>query len=140
MFEPPFFYFGDTKHGAPEPSMDLNTTLAELKKTPGFTDKVGMILIHNGLARGTTKDGTRRVASLHVTPDREAIAAIQTRHEQRPGIFRVLILAREGTFVPGDDLLYIIVAGDIREHVKPVLAEVLEEVKTTAMHKEERLY
>jgi molybdopterin synthase catalytic subunit len=118
--------------------MDLNTTLAELKNSPGFADQVGMILIHNGVVRGRTKDGQQPVNTLTVKPDTARIEAIQSRYEQKPGIFRVLIQAREGTFVPGDDLLHIIVAGDIREHVKPVLAEVLEEVKTQAMHKEER--
>ncbi len=117
--------------------MDLNTSLTDLKKTPGFTENVGMILIHNGVVRGRTRDG-KKVGTLKVKPDTAVIEAIQARYEQKPGIFRVLIRAQEGTFVPGDDLLHIIVAGDFRENVKPVLAEVLEEVKTRAMHKEER--
>lgn len=119
--------------------MDLNTTLAELKQTPGFADKVGMILIHNGVVRGCSRDGQHPVQELLVKPDQGTIEAIQAEYGQWPGIFRVLIQAREGVFRPGDDLLHIIVAGDIREHVKPVLSRVLEEVKTRAMHKEERV-
>lgn len=119
--------------------LDLNKAVAELKKTPGFAEHVGMILIHNGVVRGRTKDGQHRVSRLQVRPDHAAIEAIQSRYEQRPGIFKVRVMAQEGTFRPGDDLLYILVAGDIREHVKPVLSEVLEEIKTKAMHKEEEL-
>ena len=42
-----------------------------------------------------------------------------------------------GTFQPGDDLLYIIVAGDIRENIKPVLAELLDRIKAEAVTKKE---
>lgn len=118
--------------------MDLNKTLAELKTRPGFADRVGMVLIHNGVVRGYSRDGQKRIKELKVKPDQEAIEAIQQKYSRRPGIFAVLIQAREGVFRPGDDLLHIIVAGDIRENVKPVLSEALEEVKTRAMHKEER--
>ena len=117
--------------------MDLNKALAELKKTPGFADRVGMVLIHNGVVRGYSRDGQKKIKELSVKPDQETIAAIKQEYGQRPGIFAVLIQAREGIFRPGDDLLHIIVAGDIRENVKPVLSEVLEAVKTKAMHKEE---
>lgn len=55
----------------------------------------------------------------------------------RPGIFAIIVEALEGRFVPGDDLLYIIVAGDVRENVKPVLAEVLDRVKAGPVAKRE---
>ena len=38
---------------------------------------------------------------------------------------------------PGDDLLFILVAGDVREHIKPVLAELLDRVKAEAVTKKE---
>ena len=49
----------------------------------------------------------------------------------------IIIEALAGRFVPGDDLLYIIVAGDVRENVKPVLAEVLDRVKAGPVTKRE---
>jgi molybdopterin synthase catalytic subunit len=38
---------------------------------------------------------------------------------------------------PGDDLLFIVVAGDIRENVKPVLADLLDRIKAEAVSKSE---
>ena len=38
---------------------------------------------------------------------------------------------------PGDDVLFLVVAGDIRENVKPALALMLDRVKTEAVSKRE---
>ena len=32
--------------------MDINKTLQELKARPGFTEHVGMMLVHNDVVRG----------------------------------------------------------------------------------------
>ena len=32
--------------------MDTTKILADLKKRPGFTENVGMVLVHNGVVRG----------------------------------------------------------------------------------------
>ena len=63
----------------------------------------------------------------------------QLRQEylQRPGIYEIVIEARSGRFQPGDDLLFLLVAGDLREHVKPVLAELLDRIKAEAVGKRE---
>ncbi|PLY01037.1 MAG: molybdenum cofactor biosynthesis protein, partial [Desulfuromonas sp.] len=45
--------------------------------------------------------------------------------------------ARTGILEPGDDLLFLIVAGDIRENVKPALALLLDRVKSEAVSKRE---
>ena len=37
----------------------------------------------------------------------------------------------------GDDLLFLIVAGDIRENVKPALGELLDRIKSEAVTKQE---
>ena len=38
---------------------------------------------------------------------------------------------------PGDDLLFLVVAGDIREHVKATFAELLDRIKAEAVLKQE---
>ena len=53
------------------------------------------------------------------------------------GIFRVVVEARSGEFVPGDDLLFLMVAGDIRENVRPALADLLDRIKSEAISKQE---
>lgn len=117
--------------------MDITKTLAELKQSPGFSDHVGMMLIHNGVVRGWTRRDHSRVSRVVVTPDRRRMAAIIREMEQRPGIFRILAEAAEGELKPGDDLLFLVVAGDIRENVKPVFAELLDRVKSEAVVKQE---
>ncbi len=117
--------------------MDISQKIAELKKIPGFTEQVGMILVHNGVVRGWSRQDGRNVTQLRVNPDYTRIEALRLEFEQRPGIFKVLVEAREGVFAPGDDLLFIVVAGDVRENVAPALSEALNRVKQEAMHKEE---
>ena len=117
--------------------MDISQTIAELKKRPGFKDNVGMILIHNGVVRNWSRKDRTAVAALEVTPDFARIEELRQEYLGREGIFEIIIEARAGRFTPGDDLLFIIVAGDLRENIKPVLAELLDRVKSEAIGKKE---
>ncbi len=117
--------------------MDINAAVNQLKKEPGFEDQVGMVLIHNGVVRGHSRGSKEKVQALKVAPDQERIEELRREYESRPGIFRILVQANAGEFLPGQDLLFIIVAGDIRENVHPVLSELLDRIKAEAVHKSE---
>lgn len=117
--------------------MDISKVIQDMKQEPGFTENVGMVLVHNGVVRGRPRHGQATVTGLEVTPDEETIENLRRRYEKRPGIFRIVIKAEQGSFQPGDDLLFIVVAGDIRENVHPVLADLLNDIKSQAMHKTE---
>lgn len=117
--------------------MDITKKIKQLKKHPAFTDNVGMILIHNGVVRNWSRKGRRPVTGLEVTPDYEKIETLRKEYLQHTGIFDIIIEAYSGVFQPGDDLLYIIVAGDIRENIKPVLSELLDRIKSEAVGKKE---
>jgi molybdopterin synthase catalytic subunit len=117
--------------------MDISQRIAEMKKQPGFQDGVGMILIHNGVVRNWSRKDKSQVTALEVTPDLDKIEAIRQEFLQRQGIFDIVIEAHGGTFQPGDDLLFLIVAGDLRENIKPVLSELLDRVKSEAISKRE---
>ena len=118
--------------------MDISKRIAEMKQQPGFNDNVGMILIHNGTVRSWSRiENKKQVVALEVTPDLEKIEAIRQDFLKRDGIYDIIAEAKTGTFRPGEDLLYLIVAGDIREHIKPVLAELLDQVKSEAISKKE---
>ena len=117
--------------------MDISKTIATLKARPDFSDNVGMVLIHNGTVRSWSRQDRSTVASIAVEVDPDRIAAIREEFIIFPGIYDIVIEARSGLLKPGDDLLFIVVAGDIREHVKPVLAEVLERIKSEAVTKTE---
>lgn len=117
--------------------MDLSAVIAGMKQEPGFGDNVGMILIHNGVVRGWSRGDGAGVSAVEVTPDPVRLEELRTEYERRPGIWRVLVEARSGRLKPGDDLLFIVVAGDIRENVKPALAELLDRIKSEAISKRE---
>jgi molybdopterin synthase catalytic subunit len=117
--------------------MDITKTIQELKKRPEFTENVGMILIHNGVVRNWSRQDRAKVTALEVHPNYEKIEALRREYLQRPGIFEIIVEATSGMLQPGDDLLYIIVAGDIRENIKPVLAELLDRIKAEAVNKRE---
>lgn len=117
--------------------MDISQTIAELKKRPDFNDRVGMLLIHNGTARNWSRQDGRKVVALETEVDHAKIEALRQQYLQSSGIYEIIVEAHAGRFMPGDDLLFIIVAGDLREHIKPVLAEMLDRVKAEAIRKRE---
>ena len=96
-----------------------------------------MLLIHNGTVRSWSREDHAEVKSLEVVPDRQKISALRDEYLQYEGIYEIIIETNEGLLTPGDDLLFIVVAGDIREHVKPVLAELLDRIKSEAVSKQE---
>jgi len=117
--------------------MNINQILNKLKKEPDFFDHVGMILIHNGVVRSWSRKDKSKVAAVEVTPDLDKIEELRRECQARPGIHRVVVEAASGRLVPGDDLLVIVVAGDLRENVKPALSELLDRVKAQAITKRE---
>jgi molybdopterin synthase catalytic subunit len=117
--------------------MDISKTIAEMKKDPQFAENVGMVLIHNGVVRGWSRKDRGAVTAIEVSPDLEKMEEIRREFEKKPGIYKVLVEAKSGTLKPGDDLLFIVVAGDIRENVKPVLADLLDRIKAEAVSKSE---
>lgn len=119
--------------------MDISKTIAELKKDPEFQKNVGMVLVHNGVVRGWSRDGHKDVDAVDIEVDRVRLAAICREFEQRPGIWRVVADARDGLLFPGDDVLFLVVAGDVRENVKPALADLLDRVKAEAVRKKEHM-
>ena len=117
--------------------MEIAALIDRIKSHPDYA-RAGMILCHNGVVRGTSRDG-QRVSGLTVTVDREAMDAILAEQRQRPGIVDILVEFREGSLKVGDDLMFIVVAGDLRDHVIPVLEDTLNAIKKRVIHKIEHL-
>lgn len=117
--------------------MDISKKIAELKTDPQFAENVGMVLVHNGIVRGWSRTDHSPVKQIEVSADDSRVEQIRAEIEQREGIYKVLVEARSGVLEPGDDLLFLIVAGDIRENVKPALAELLDRIKSEAISKRE---
>lgn len=115
--------------------MNMNALIEKIKKREDY-HKVGMILCHNGVVRGTSRNGTP-VSAVDVAADHQAIRKIVEEQKKRPGIVDILVEVNEGRLKVGDDLLTIVVAGDIREHVIPVLTDTLNAVKARGTRKQE---
>ncbi|MBI9111509.1 molybdenum cofactor biosynthesis protein MoaE [Maridesulfovibrio ferrireducens] len=117
--------------------MDISKKISELKQDPEFAKNVGMILVHNGIVRGWSRGSREEVSGIEIKADHEKIEQLRAEYEKSPGIYKIVVEAHEGTFKPGDDVLFIIVAGDIRENVKACLATMLDRVKSEAFTKKE---
>lgn len=117
--------------------MDISKKIAELKQDPEFAKNVGMILIHNGIVRGWSRGTRDEVTAVEITVNYERIEELRKEHEKMPGIYKIVVEPVEGLLKVGDDALFIIVAGDIREHVKECLSQVLDKIKSEGMSKRE---
>ena len=114
----------------------LNDLVKEIKQHPDY-HKAGMILCHNGVVRETSRDG-RKVSGLSVSVDWQKLEEIVTAQKKRHGIVEILVEINEGNDLAiGDDVMFIVVAGDIRETVLAVLADTLNQVKSTVTSKTE---
>jgi len=116
--------------------MNIDSLIAKIKQRPDY-DRVGMILCHNGVVRGTSRDG-RKVTGLRVAVDRERLEQILSRQRSCPGIVDIQVeIAADKDLSVGDDVMLLVVAGDIREHVIETLGETLNAIKTTVTAKTE---
>lgn len=116
--------------------MELQNLLNKVKAHPDFA-KAGMVLCHNGVVRESSRDG-RKVTGLSVRVDEDKLTAIIERQRKLPGIVDIQIKINGGVDLKvGDDVMYLIVAGDVRENVIKVLHDTLNEVKTTVTSKTE---
>ena len=117
-------------------SITLESMISAVKAHPNIS-KAGMILCHNGIVRGSDRTGGRRVSALKIVVNRPEIDRVRSWAESQTGIVAVAINALEGEFQVGDDVLYVVVAGDIREHVFSVMREVVERIKAEGVSKTE---
>lgn len=99
--------------------------------------KTGMILFHNGVVRAVSRDG-KKVKNLIVNKDQKKINKILKEFSKKQGISKVDATVFQGEFSVGDDLMYVGVAGDVRENVFPALQELVNRIKKEAVFKEER--
>jgi molybdopterin synthase catalytic subunit len=116
--------------------MDIAAMIAEIRRLPDF-HKAGMLLCHNGVVRGHARDG-RSVRGLRVSVDHGRLQQILHEQRMRPGIVDIRVaIAEDRDLAVGDDVMLIIVAGDIRENVIAVLTDTLNQIKTTVTEKTE---
>ncbi len=116
--------------------MTIDHLMTRIKHHPRYAE-VGMILCHNGVVRGTSRDG-RRVNGLRVAVDQAALQAILEDQRQRPGIIDIQVeINSDRDLNVGDDVMLLTVAGDVRENVVAALSDTLNAIKSSVTHKTE---
>jgi molybdopterin synthase catalytic subunit len=116
--------------------MNAADMLQAVKSHPDF-HRAGMVLCHNGVVRATSRDG-RPVSGLTVKVDHDRLASVLSKARQTPGIVDIQVAIAEGQKLSvGDDVMVLIVAGDIRENVIRTLEATLNAIKTTVTSKTE---
>ena len=115
------------------PSLDL--WLHEAKASPEGA-ACGMYLFHNGVVRATAKRTARLgedappVRGMVFDYDEVKAAAAIENARAMPGIRYVRVWLNRGKLAVGDDIMLVLVGGDIRPHVVDALQALVEEIKT----------
>ena len=116
--------------------MNIQGLVETIKKHPDY-NKVGMILCHNGVVRSKSRDG-RKVSGLKIKVDHKKLQQVINENKKRPGIIEILVQTDDNRNLSlGDDIMLLVVAGDIRDNVITVLHDVLNAIKTTVTTKTE---
>jgi molybdopterin synthase catalytic subunit len=115
----------------------LNDLVAKIKREMDPL-KVGMIACHNGTVRGTSRAG-ELTEYLDIDVEADVWDKILEDMRSEPGIAAVEAHLFTGRRCVGDDVMFIAVAGDIRENVLPVLEKTLNRLKKEAVKKREKL-
>ncbi len=118
--------------------MSIESMIKQIKANPGYPG-VGMILCHNGVVRRTTREG-EEVTGLSITVDHEKLDKLIASQKAKQGILDVLVEIIENKELKvGDDVMYLVVAGDIRDNVIETLTYTLDIIKTEITSKQQFL-
>lgn len=115
----------------------IDNWIKEIKENPK-SKSAGMILIHNGIVRETSKDG-KSVKGMKLSYNSEKLNKIINEIKQREGIVEVKVWINEGYLKVGDDIMKVLVAGRLRTDVFPALQELVGRIKNEVVNEEEIL-
>ena len=97
---------------------------------------LGMILIHNGLVRATSKAG-KPVRGMKLTYDEEKLDRAVAEHKKHEGISEIKAWINRGDLQVGDDIMRLLVAGRFRTDVLPVFESLLTTIKREIVQEQE---
>lgn len=113
-------------------------------KTHESAPKIGMYLTHNGIVRQTARakvregaQDTRPVTGMLFSYDQEKVDAAIADTYQMEGIFYIRVWLNEGTLQVGDDIMYVLIGGDIRPHVVEALQSLVGRIKNECVIEKE---
>ena len=115
------------------PSMD--EWLREAK-ADSSAEKIGMYLTHNGTVRQTAKATVREgnmdipeVTGMYFSYDEKKVNAAIEETYKMDGIYYIRVWLNEGHLSVCDDIMYVLIGGDIRPHVIDALQSLVGTIK-----------
>ena len=123
------------------PSMDQ--WLQEAKQHDS-APKVGMYLSHNGVVRQSARarvlqgdETAAPVTGMLFRYDQAKVDAAIAGAYQLPGIYYIRVWLNEGELSVGDDIMYVLIGGDIRPHVVEALQYLVGRIKSECVSETE---
>ena len=117
----------------PVPSIDAWLKEAKAHES---APKIGMYLTHNGTVRQTAKakvrygaEDTKEVTGMLFSFDEEKVNAVIADAYRLEGIYYIKVWLNEGELKMGDDIMYVLIGGDIRPRVVDALQYLVGRVK-----------
>ncbi len=124
------------------PSIDA--WLAEAKAHES-APKIGMYLTHNGTVRQTAKakvrfgaEDTKEVTGMVFSYDQEKVNSVIADTYKMEGIYYIKVWLNEGQLEMGDDIMYVLIGGDIRPRVVEALQYLVGRIKNECVSETER--
>ena len=123
------------------PSMDAWIKEAKEDKS---APECGLYLFHNGIVRQSARAKVRQgdisasdVKGMVFSYDKEKVEEAVENTQNMPGIGYVRVWLNEGQLEVGDDIMLVLVGGDIRPHVVDALQSLVGELKNHCVKEEE---
>ena len=117
----------------PAPSIDAWLKEAKAHESAPLC---GMYLTHNGTVRRTAKakvrygaEGTREVTGMLFSYDEKKVNAVIADARKLEGIYYIKVWLNEGQLAMGDDIMYVLIGGDIRPRVVDALHYLVGRIK-----------
>ena len=116
----------------PIPSMDQWLREAKAHES---APKIGMYLTHNGIVRQSAKAKVRHdedapdVTGMVFSYDQEKVDAVLADAKKLDGIYYIRVWLNEGQLQVGDDIMYVLIGGDIRPRVVDALNYIVGRIK-----------
>lgn len=123
------------------PSMDVWLKDAKAHES---APKIGMYLTHNGTVRQTAKakvrygtEHAREVTGMLFSYDKEKVDAVIAETYRMEGIYYIRVWLNEGELSLGDDIMYVLIGGDIRPRVVDALNYLVGRIKNECVVEKE---
>lgn len=113
-------------------------------KASKYASKCGMFLLHNGVvridAKAKVREGkknTKKVIGMDFDYDKKKVDAAIKKALKMKGIYYIKVWLNNGKLKVGDDIMLVLIGGDIRPHVVDCLQSLVGEIKSKCVVEKE---